>query len=345
MSAPKYRRLNTGGRGRGGVRVSAVQDIVRHSGPALAAAVAANSGLLRYFARANPAFAGPAVYSALRMAARRRVVPRTRLKRRRRFTSRRSRKYRGRSRFRRRRCSKKIISRVAVELDGSSAATEGYINILNPRGGIWKYIATAKNFPDVKDEYGGYYTHMKILRVSATYVPETHCCPTLDEVAKNANRSLPCMFKSYHIGSSAPQSIKKLCGSQGVLPMDPQKIHRFSWVPKYMRMDDLGANFAIKPKNEWVPFEHADHVKPINGPIIAWTSYKLPSDTKNPPEQSLRFKWIVKYKVALIKLHTYTNNDKFGEAFVKPKVVHAAAGVVKPNDAVKPTVTAHDINF
>lgn len=345
MSASKYRKLSGGarGRGRGGVRAGAIQDIVTHSGPAIAGAIAANSGLLRYFARANPPFAGPSIYSAFRMAARRRVVPRTRLKRRRRFFGKRSRKYRGRRRSYRRRCSKKVVFRFAKELDGSTAITEGYINTLSPKGGVWKFIANADNVPDIKEEFGAEFTHMKIARVYATYVPETHCCPTLDEVAKNANRSLPAMFKSYHTGSTVPASVKKLCGSQGAIAMDPQKKHRFSWVPLYMRLDESGARFQIKPRNHWLPFEQVKHVSPLNGPIIAWTTYKLPSDVKVTPEQSIRFKWIVKFKIILGKFLTYTDNSKFAESYVKPKVSYVVGNIAKDISSVKPIVTAHDV--
>lgn len=342
----KYQRLSGGrSRGRGGVRGGAIRDIVTHSGPAIVAALASNSGFLRHFARANPPFAGTAIYNSLRMAARRRVATRVRLRGRRRFN--RSRRWKTRGRFTRRRrvCRTKRFTRVSSEFDGSSAKTTGYINILSPQGGIWKFKCMPNMIPKVQKAIGSEWTHFKIVRVSATYVPETRCCPTLDEVAKNINRSLPSCFKSYHMGTVMPINVKGLSSSQGVIPMDPQKQHKFVWSPKYLRQSSTGGLWNLKPKNVWIPFsENISSLEMINGPIIAWSSYCLPSDP-NPakPTQSLRFKWIVKFHCIAAKFSTFTDNTvktNFGDNFVKHKSVYYVAGVSMDPSS---TVTIHDI--
>jgi len=81
-SGPKYRRLLSGRRGRGGLS-RLVTHTARQLAP-VAASVAAglgSSGFLSGFARANPPFASSAVHNALNMA---RIGTRVRLKRRRR---------------------------------------------------------------------------------------------------------------------------------------------------------------------------------------------------------------------------------------------------------------------
>lgn len=337
MSARGYERFDlvqpkSRGRigGRLGVRVGAVQDILRYGGPALAAGLAANSGgFLRNFVHANPPFASTAVHNSLRMA---RIRSRTRVTRRTRRRFRKGGKARRRRTYRRRRAvCRPVITRVSKELDGSvEVGKRGYINVLNNRGGIYKFIGRTTLLPDLSKEFGKQYTHFKILRWTLTYVPETTAPPTLDEAADNSERSIPACFKSYHMGADIPRDIYTMGASQGMIPMDPLKKHKFVWVPKYIQKLTTAVTIEGRPKNMWLPISVAE-VSCMNGPLISWTNYCMPNDKCAAPIKSIRIKLVAKATIRLAKFKTYSGSvgSSIADNFHKPKMSHIVGNIVK----------------
>ncbi|UJO02086.1 Cap [Eumops bonariensis associated cyclovirus 1] len=286
----------------------------------LISAAANNPGVLRTFVNANPPWAGPAVRNALRMgghgslSSTKRRLPSLRGKR--------YRRRRTRRRTRRRKVCRPIIRRYLKQFDGSESTETLLKYRLDPKGGSYKYIPSVNGLPllAMVEQYGREYTHFKVLRWRITYSPETRSHPTLDEVAKNGYKSLPSMFRSYHIGSVAPTSVKNLLATSSAMPIDPLNVHHFSLVPKYIRKMNSALQYEIKPKNYWLPLLATTDISPMNGPVIAWSKYVLPNDPKPlTPTYSIRFKWIVKATIKLAKFSSFTDKSiEIGELFEKP---------------------------
>ncbi|UQT02535.1 capsid protein [Red mite associated cyclovirus 1] len=305
----------------------AIQDIIQHGGPLLLATALGstgkgNGGWLRYFANANPPWAGSAVNSAVNMA-RYRSYTRTTTRKRRRFFRKRGNRSRRFVTSRRNKCRYKIVTRVLQQYDGSAnKPTTGIIITLSPKGGIHKFVFPTSLLQDIKKQIGAEYTHYKVIKYKIRMIPEAHSHPTLEDVAKNDQRSAPTCFKSYHIGLTAPASLQKLLNSQGVKPFDPTHQQNWSIKPKFLYKLTGAQELAQKPKNYWIPMD--TEATNLNGPIIGWSTYKIPGDTSALP-QSYRYKVIISATVAFAKFTTYVT-DKV--AFHNPIAIHSIGGVL-----------------
>lgn len=82
-----------------------------------------------------------------------------------------------------------------------------------PLGGIHKFIFSTNLLQDVHKEIGDQYTHFDVLKYVIRNVREGFAHPSIAEVAKNSNRSLP---TSYHIGTTVPNNIDDLLQQEGV---------------------------------------------------------------------------------------------------------------------------------
>lgn len=295
--------------------------------PLIASAV--DSGSLRNFAYANPAWAGSAVHNSLAMARGGTAVGLKRRRGRRRVKRRP--KFNSRKRYRRNKVCRPVIRRWCTQFDGSYTGASAFTNVLAPEGGVYKIALNAGLLPQkaFSTQYGQEFTHFKILRWIVTYVPETKAHPTLDEVAANDQRSLPTMVKSYHIGTVVPVSISNLLASQGAKPMDPQRVHFFSYEPKYVRKVDSAVTLESRPKNIWLPIngQQPTELTCLNGPIFAWSIYKVPNQ---PPSKKymLRFKLHCRAVIKLASFKSFSGGKISNANFVQPKKVRAQGGVL-----------------
>lgn len=283
--------------------------------------LAQNPGLLQYFANANPPFASTSVYNSLRMA-RRRVV-RTQVRRRRRKATRRS-NFKGRNRRRRviRRVKAVVRNKFYLDYDGSTGEDDSkLVNTLSNKGGVRKIVINTKKFHD--DD--SIYTHFKILKVKIRLIPEEHAPYTAAEVMKNKDRTVPSCFKTWHMGTTVPDTIAKMMKVQGCKPFDPHRMQTFVFRPKYLLKVTSAVAISQRPRNLWLPKDTA--ISPLNGPVLMWSKYNVPDDGQS--NQSYRFKIVISALIAYKRFSSL--GGSVGAAapsnFVLPVTVGGVGGV------------------
>jgi len=203
---------------------------------------------------------------------RRRFVKKNRFRRTRRFRRRRV----IRRRFRRRHDTK-TVARTCVSIGTKPIG----FALLNTSGSCKHYPMSTgwlnrESFPEG-------YTHYRVLKVTYLTIPESSSGPPFDQAQDIDTFTTPIACYRQHVGADAPTTAQQLRDTGSVkLAAIHNRVHRWTYKPKWY------TNLKVYPTNKVYHKVTSAGVNSVNGPVIAWSAYDMPTKD-NKSQYAVKF--------------------------------------------------------